>query len=120
MGGNGKKVAAVGLSDRPGAALLSSLPEGVVKRIATHSKPDADAVAAAWLAETFMFPGEDVEVVFVPRLRPGQPTPAADCVVDVGCAFDPKRLIFDHKPPAFADRNATCATRLVWEHLLAL
>ena len=96
------------------------VPEGVVKRIVTHSKPDADAIAAAWLAETFLFPGEEVEVLFVPRLRPGQAGPAADCLVDIACIHDPERLIFDHKPPAFADRNATCATRLVWEHLLSL
>ena len=49
MGRNGEKVAAVDLSDRPGLH-SSSVPEGVVKRIATHSKPDADAIAAAWLA----------------------------------------------------------------------
>ena len=81
--------------------------------IATHSKPDADAIAAAWLAETFLFPGEDVRVLFVPYLRPGQSCPAADCLVDIARTFDPERLNFDHKPPAFADRNATCATRLV-------
>ena len=41
-------------------------------------------------------------------------------MVDVGNAYDPERLWFDHKPPAFADRNATCATKLVWEHLLRM
>ena len=91
-----------------------------MKRIVTHSKPDADAIAAAWLAETFMFPGEEIEVAFAPRPRPGQPAPDADCVVDIACVHDPKRLVFDHKGPAFADRNATCATQLVWEHLLSL
>ena len=91
-----------------------------MRRVVTHSKPDGDAIASAWLAATYLFPGEHVEVAFVPRPRPGQPAPAADCLVDVGCAFEPERLAFDHKPPAFADRNATCATRLVWEHLLSL
>jgi len=91
-----------------------------MKRIVTHSKPDADAIAAAWLAETFMFPGEEIEVAFAPRPRPGQPAPDADCVVDIACVHDPKRLVFDHKGPAFADRNATCATQLVWEQLLSL
>ena len=91
-----------------------------MRRIATHAKPDPDAIVAAWLAATFLFPGEEAEVAFVPRTRPGRPGPAADCLVDITCTHDPRRLIFDHKPPAFADRNATCATRLVWEHLLAL
>jgi hypothetical protein len=44
----------------------------------------------------------------------------ADCLVDVSNVFDTQRLIFDHKPPAFTDRNQTCATKLVWEHLVSL
>src|SRR4051812_49237433 len=91
-----------------------------MRRVVTHAKPDADAIVAAWLAETFLFTGEEVEVVFVPRLRPGRPLPAADCLVDIACVHDPQKLIFDHKPPACADRNATCAARLVWEHLRSL
>src|SRR4051794_29018596 len=90
-----------------------------MKRVVTHSKPDADAIAAAWLAETFLFPGEEVEVIFGPRPRPGHPGPAADCLVDLGCVHDPGRLAFDHKPPG-GDRDATCATRLVLEHLRSL
>lgn len=94
--------------------------EGIVKRIITHAKADGDAIAAAWLAATYLFPGEEVEIAFVPRVRPGGPGLNADCLVDISCVHDPKKLIFDHKPPACADRNATCATRLVWEHLLSL
>src|SRR5207302_6691572 len=41
-----------------------------------------------------------------------------DCVVDIGRTHDPRRLRFDHKPPAFPDRNQTCAAKLVWEFLL--
>jgi hypothetical protein len=91
-----------------------------MKRIATHSAPDADALVAAWLAQRFLFPGEASEVVFVPRDYRPPPVPAHDAVVDVGRAHDPARLLFDHKPPAFEDRDSTCATRLLWEHLLAL
>lgn len=91
-----------------------------LKRIITHSKPDADAIAAAWLAVTYLFGGEEVEVVFHPRPRSGQAIPTVDCVVDIGGIHDPERLVFDHKGPTFADRNATCATRLVWEHLMSL
>ena len=91
-----------------------------MRRVATHTRPDADAVASAWLAETYLFAGERVEVVFVPRHRPSQAAPAGACFVDVGNVNDPSRLCFDHKPPAFTDRNESCATKLVWEHLLRL
>ena len=53
-----------------------------MRRVITHSKPDGDAIASAWLAATYLFPGEHVGVAFVPRLRPGQPAPAADCLVE--------------------------------------
>src|SRR4051812_4076427 len=39
----------------------------VARRIATHRKPDADAIAAAWPAGAYLFGGGDVEVVVVPR-----------------------------------------------------
>lgn len=96
-----------------------------MKRVATHKRPDPDAVVAAWLAERYLFDvDENVTVVFVGRKRPARPERArerADCVVDAWNAYalsDPEQPVFDHKPPAFADRNETCATRLVWEHLL--
>ena len=91
-----------------------------MKRVATRSKPNADAVASAWLAAAYLFPDESVEVVFVQRPRAGQPPPDADCDVNVARVHDPGRLVFDHKPPAFADRNATRTTRLDSEHLLLL
>ena len=37
---------------------------------------------------------------------------------DIGNSHDPDRLRFDHKPPAFEDRNETCATRLVYDNLI--
>lgn len=84
-----------------------------MKRLATHQKPDADAVVAAHLMERYGSSGE-VEIVFVSR---GAGLGAFDCAVDVGRIYDISRLFFDHKPPAFPDRNRTCATRLVWEYL---
>lgn len=42
----------------------------------------------------------------------------ADCLVDVGNTYCPENYRFDHKPPAFRDRNCTCATRLIWQYLL--
>lgn len=91
-----------------------------MKRIVTHKKPDADALVATWLATRYLFDGEEVEVVFVGRSYAVPADPSQDCVVDVGREYDPARLVFDHKPPAFSDRNGTCAARLVWEHLLCL
>jgi nanoRNase/pAp phosphatase (c-di-AMP/oligoRNAs hydrolase) len=61
---------------------LAARRGGDVKRIATHSMADGDAIASAWLAATYLFPGEQVEVAFVARFRPGQPAPAADCLVE--------------------------------------
>jgi hypothetical protein len=40
-----------------------------------------------------------------------------DCVLGVGCVHDESRLIFDHKSPAFDNRDETCAARLVWNSL---
>jgi hypothetical protein len=90
----------------------------VIRRIITHRDPDLDAVVAAWLAQTYLFDGM-AEVCFLSR-RLDADRSADACLVDVGNACDPARLRFDHKPPAFADRNQTCAAKLVWEHLLAL
>jgi hypothetical protein len=91
-----------------------------MKRIATHKKPDADALVSAWLASRYLFDGHRAEVAFVGRMCSISKLAEFDCVVDLSCVYDPESLIFDHKPPAFIDRNETCATRLVWEHLVAL
>ena len=91
-----------------------------MKTILTHKQPDLDAVVSAWLAQEYLFADEQTTVVFVGRTISRVQMKAADCVVDVGNAYDPERLWFDHKPPAFTDRNAACATKLVWEHLLRL
>ena len=86
-------------------------------RIFTHKQPDADAIAATYLAERFLFEGVSAEIIFVGRGQKIPATPGVDCVVDVGNIYDPAHLLFDHKPPAFADRNQSCATRLLWEFL---
>jgi hypothetical protein len=56
----------------------------VARRIATHRKPDADAIASTWLAVAYLFAGEDAEAVFVPRRRPGIPGEALDCDAKAG------------------------------------
>jgi hypothetical protein len=88
-----------------------------MRRVATHQKPDADALVSAWLASRYLFDDRRVDVVFVSRGCSVDKLASYDCVVDLSGVHDPERLIFDHKPPAFSDRNETCATRLVWEHL---
>lgn len=89
-----------------------------VKIVATHAEPDADALVAAWIAERFLFNGYNTRVVFVSKtLTPKSPA-EFDCVVDVGNMHSPELRIFDHKPPAFPDRHASCAAKLLFEHLL--
>ena len=90
-----------------------------MKRIITHRDPDLDAVVSAWLAQDFLFRGEPAEVLFVSRKVPASLMATADCVVDVGNRYDPHNYRFDHKPPAFKNRNSTCASRLLWEYLQA-
>ncbi len=90
------------------------------RRVITHAAVDGDAVAAAWLAERFLYPGEPVEVLFVPRERALGAWRAGDVLADVGNTHDPANGFFDHKLPAYADRHAACAAGLVWDHLVAL
>jgi len=60
----------------------------VARRIATHRKPDADAIAASWLAEAYLFAGEDVAVDFVPRRRRGSTGPRGRACDGMGVAGD--------------------------------
>ena len=90
-----------------------------MRSIATHRAPNADALASAWLAQRFLFSAEESQVIFVARSWTPTSRKQFDCVVDVGRAHEPERCLFDHKPPALSDRNASCATRLLWEFLVA-
>ncbi len=88
-----------------------------MKLIVTHANPDLDAIVSAWLAQDFLFRDQPTEVLFVSRKVPEKVMQRADCLVDVGNTYCPECHRFDHKPPAFKNRNSTCATRLIWEHL---
>ena len=88
-----------------------------MKHIATHTRPDADALAAAWLAQRFLFADEESPVPFISRSWTPVSRAQYNCVVDVGRAHDPQRLLFDHKPPALPDRNSSCATSLIYKYL---
>lgn len=110
-------------SDRRGIGLgyasrLSGLPTSKLPtvRIATHQKPDADALVSTWIAERFLFSGRECQVEFVSRDFIPQSHDAYDAVLDVGRMHESARLIFDHKPPAFEHRDEECATSLVWRH----
>lgn len=59
-------------------------------------------------------------MLFVPWERAFGAYRAGDCLVHAGNAHDPAYLFFDHKPPAFPDRHASCAARLVWVRLVKL
>ena len=96
---------------------LSGGPSGGVARVVTHARPDPDALVAAWLAERFLFAGRRVEMRFVPYGFDWTRGPAADCLVDLGGLSAPDLGLFDHKPPARADRTETCAAELVREYL---
>jgi len=101
-------------------ARIGGVPNPGTRVIVTHSRPDTDALVSAWMAERFLFPGEPVAVSFVAYDRVLAADPPADCVLDLGGVHAPELRAFDHKPPAFADRNGTCATRLLWNHLTVL
>lgn len=90
------------------------------RHIATHSKPDADALVSAWLAERYLFPDDLCQIKFVGGTFELSKCQNYDCVVDVGRTCNPKRSLFDHKPPAFDNRDETCASNLVWQHLRKL
>lgn len=89
-----------------------------MKQIVTHANPDLDAIVSAWIAQDFLFQAHESEVLFVNRKVPEKLMQHADCLVDVGNTYCPESYRFDHKPPAFENRNSTCATRLIWEYLL--
>ncbi len=89
-----------------------------LKQIVTHTDPDLDAIVSAWIAQDFLFQADNVEVLFVSRKVPENLRLHADCLVDIGNTYCPENYRFDHKPPAFDNRNSTCATRLIWEYLL--
>ena len=89
-------------------------------QIATHRKPDADAIVSTWLAQRYLFQNRPSTVQFVGRDFGARHFKDFDAVLDVGRVHDPERCIFDHKPPAFDHRNQHCATSLVRNHLSKL
>jgi hypothetical protein len=60
--------------------------------IATHKKPDVDALVATWLAERYLFDRCETCVLFVHRSFDVSEAKGIDCVVDVGRAHLPHHL----------------------------
>jgi hypothetical protein len=89
------------------------------RAIAAPARPDADALAAAWLADRYLFAGE-AEVRFLPVGQGWAAGPPADCVVGLGGLHDAHWLLFDSSPPARAEPGAAGAARLVWDRLCGL
>ena len=89
-------------------------------QIATHRKPDADAIVSTWLAQRYLFQNRPSTVQFVGRDFGAQQFKDFDAVLDVGRVHDPELCIFDHKPPAFDHRDQHCATSLVRDYLSKL
>lgn len=87
------------------------------KCIATHKRPDVDALVSVWLAECYLFSGHPVKIEFLEYGVDVEQLTGVDCAVDVGGVYCCKRHLFDHKPPAFADRHEHCAAGLLWQFL---
>ncbi|MCD0458613.1 MYG1 family protein [Roseiconus lacunae] len=108
----------LGIGNEYWSRFPASLPIRRPERtIATHQKPDADALVATWMAERYLYPNNTCQVAFIPRTRDQASLRGYDAVMDIGCVHEPLRHRFDHKPPAFEDRNEHCAASLVFRHL---
>lgn len=85
--------------------------------IVTHVSPDADALAAAWLASRHIAyeigDESDAPIVLIPA---GTPAPSdAYAVVDCGGIYDAKALRFDHHQFPGKQASTTSATELVFQ-----
>lgn len=64
----------------------------MIHRIATHKKPDVDALVSAWLMSRFYFQRQRSTVEFVQN--PPSMVDGSDfcCILDVGRQYDPNKL----------------------------
>jgi hypothetical protein len=84
--------------------------------IVTHVNPDWDALTSAWLLSRFHPKTTHAQLVFVTAKNPpAELLSAATAVVDVGLAYDPNALRFDHHQDDFTENLS--ATGLVFKHL---
>jgi len=91
------------------------------KTIVTHTNPDLDAIAYAWLMAKYAPGFGAYKIEFESIANPDRNLlEQADSVGDIGGEYDPARWRFDHHHLPGAESTATCATRMVWEHLLSL
>lgn len=85
-----------------------------------HTFPDGDAIGSSWLATRYLFPRRFPGQPITPRFMPfNQIDPEiianATAVFDIGAAYDPLRLRFDHHQ--LPNPRSICATRMVWTYL---
>ena len=84
------------------------------KYIVTHTSPDWDAIAAAWLLHCFVDPAMPVKFISAGDASGSGLMEKAYAVVDVGGVYDPAHGLFDHHVKGQED---TCATLQVAESL---
>jgi hypothetical protein len=88
------------------------------RRIITHDDPTDDVLVAVWLAEHYLFVGENADILFAPRGRVLGCLRSGACLVGVGQTWDPARNLFD--PESALRSNQRCGvTEQMWEHLFA-
>lgn len=91
-----------------------------MKTIVTHTNPDWDAIASAWLLKRYLPRLAEAEIKFVNTGNPDlELLASATAVVDTGKKYDPQILHFDHHHLAGVKANETCAAQQVYEHLKA-
>jgi hypothetical protein len=102
-----------------GRACLNTRERKNMQTIVTHTNPDMDAIASAWILKKYLLP--DAEIFFV---NTGATDPAlldfATAVVDTGKVYDTARLRFDHHQFPGESANSTCAAMQVYWYLLGL
>ncbi len=96
---------------------FASVPRASDLRIATHKRPDADALVSAWLVDRYLLHDKNCSVHFIEKRK--LQTDTFDAVVDIGNRFDPDAYRYDHKPlkddpdRQFQTRYDECACSLV-------
>jgi hypothetical protein len=93
-------------------------------KLVTHTQPDLDAIASAWLIHRFFEPIAEYKFVNAGNM-PTEKEMLTDLapedlliVVDCGGQYDPDNLRFDHHHLPPDEANETCATMQVYKYLI--
>lgn len=103
------------------APWLSSITTGheSQKSIVARVAPRPDDLIAVWMAERYGFPTCNCNVSFVPVESSGEESAEHDCCINIDVECSNAQLVFNSDANEIADQDPTCATRLVWESLVA-